>query len=159
PSIQLREEAASYSDHRSTILRCGTENMNRKVSEPIHISAAGTSPPPVMPVLGPQPTLFILFNFLDNQITPISKEDMNAAAFSYDRGIANFYAVTSYQKISINGDVAGWFTVPFNENGTCDIGNWRNAARAAASAAGYDLTSYSHFVYIWPQNNPDTGVQ
>ena len=83
---------------------------------------------------------------------------MYAAAFTYERGIANFYAATSYGKISIVGDVAGWFTIPYNENGTCQAGNWRVAANQAASNAGYDLTRYSHFVYLWPRNNPNTGV-
>lgn len=125
-----------------------------------HTTSRPTPPPPpsITPVLGPQSTLFILINFLDNQITPITREDMYAAAFTYQRGIANFYDVTSYGKISIVGDVAGWFTVPYNENGTCDVGNWRIAARAAATAAGYDLTRYTHFVYVWPRNNPSSGV-
>ena len=131
-----------------------------KLSSPFQTSAKPPSgPPPITPVLGPQRTLFILFNFLDNQITPITREDMYAAAFTYERGIANYYATTSYGKISVTGDVAGWFTIPYNENGSCDVGNWRNAANTAASAAGYNLTNYSHFVYIWPQNNPYTGVQ
>src|SRR5262245_23445016 len=116
------------------------------------------SPPPITPVLGPQSTLFILINFLDNQITPITREDMYAAAFTYERGIANFYAASSYGQISVIGDVAGWFTILYNENGTCQAGNWRVAADQAASNAGYDLTRYSHFVYIWPRNNPSTGV-
>src|SRR5215471_4676160 len=155
-------EETVQSDRHKTALRCGAESKatKHKPGESVQIMGApSTSPPPITPVLGPQPTLFILLNFLDNPITPISREDMYAAAFTYDRGIANFYSVTSYQKISITGDVAGWFTIPYSENGSCDIGNWRNAAKAAASTAGYDLTSYSHFVYIWPQNNPNTGVQ
>jgi M6 family metalloprotease-like protein len=160
-SNQPKQETLDTDRHK-TALQCGVESevRNRQLGESLHITAGpSTSPPPITPVLGPQPTLFILFNFLDNPITPISREDMYAAAFSYDRGIANFYSATSYQKISVSGDVAGWFTVPYNENGTCNIGNWRNAAKAAASDAGYDLTSYTHFVYIWPQNNPSTGVQ
>lgn len=154
------EETEQPDSHKPT-LQCGVDSdaTTRKLNESVKITAGPTSPPPITPVLGPQPTLFILLNFLDNPITPISREDMYATAFSYDRGIANFYSVTSYQKISITGDVAGWFTIPYNENGTCSVGNWRNAAKDAASAAGYDLTSYTHFVYIWPQNNPNTGVQ
>jgi M6 family metalloprotease-like protein len=159
-SNQPKEERL-HPDRHKTPLRCGVESeaTTRKLNESAQITSAPTSSPPITPVLGPQPTLFVLFNFLDNPITPISREDMYAAAFSYERGIANFYSVTSYQKISISGDVAGWFTIPYNENGTCDIAGWRNAAKAAASAAGYDLTSYTHFVYVWPQNNPNTGVQ
>ena len=160
-SNQPKEETLDTDRHKAA-LRCGVESevKHRQSGESVQITAGpSTSPPPITPVLGPQPTLFILLNFLDNPITPISREDMYAAAFSYDRGIANYYSVTSYQKISITGDVAGWFTIPYNEDGTCNIGNWRNAAKAAASAAGYDLTSYTHFVYIWPQNNPNTGVQ
>ena len=161
-SNQPKEETLDPDRHKSA-LRCGVESdvTNRQSGESgVRITAGpNPAPPPITPVLGPQPTLFILFNFLDNPLTPISREDMYAAAFSYDRGIANFFSATSYQKISVTGDVAGWFTVPFNENGTCNIGLWRSAARAAASDAGYVLTSYTHFVYIWPQNNPSTGVQ
>ena len=131
-STPLNGDTLQSSRHETT-LRCGvgSEAVTRKLNTSVQIaSGAPTSPPPITPVLGPQPTLFVLFNFLDNPITPISREDMYAAAFSYERGIANFYSVTSYQKILVSGDVAGWFTIPYNENGTCDIASWRNAAKA-----------------------------
>ena len=140
---------ASSSTHREPRLSSAFRTTSRPTQPP---------PPPITPVLGSQSTLFLLVNFLDNQIMPITRDDMYAAAFTYERGISNFYSTTSYGKISVVGDVAGWFTIPYNENGTCQAGNWRVAANQAASEAGYDLTRYTHFVYIWPRNNPSTGV-
>jgi M6 family metalloprotease-like protein len=159
--LERAQRERDPADNRRLV--CGLESSSTlpaaKARSAFHTTSNPTPPPPsITPVLGPQNTLFILLNFLDNQITPITREDMYAAAFTYPRGIANFYDVTSYGKISIVGDVAGWFTIPYNENGTCNVGTWRIAARDAATAAGFDLTSYTHFVYVWPRNNPSTGV-
>src|SRR5215813_8474141 len=165
-ALQSLLEAERSTARQSSRLTCGVDSSSTRPtiissSSDFHTMSKPSpppAPPPITPVLGPQSTLFILINFLDNQLTPISRDDMYAAVFTYDKGIANFYAASSYGKISIVGDVAGWFTIPFNENAACQAGNWRVAADQAASNAGYDLTRYSHFVYIWPRNNPTTGV-
>lgn len=161
--LERTKTRSDPADNHTFLPRCGLETSSRlptaMSSSGFRTTSKGTPPPPsITPVLGPQSTLFLLVNFLDDQIMPITREDMYAAAFTYERGIGNYYATTSYGKISITGDVTPWLTIPYNSNHTCDPGNWRLAANAAASATGYDLTSYTHFVYIWPANNPFTGV-
>ena len=144
-------------------ISCGLESgpiLAATRSSPFQMTSSSAPPPPSnTPVLGSQSTLFILVNFLDNPVTPISTADMYSAAFTDVRSINAFYTATSYGKIWLTGDVAGWFTIPYNEQGSCDTTAWAAAAKNAATQAGFNLANYSKFVYIWPQNNDSTGVR
>jgi hypothetical protein len=57
----------------------------------------------------------------------------------------------SYQQTWLSGNVAGWYTIPFTST-VCDIFSIANYAKEAATAAGYNLSAYSHYVYAFPQN-------
>ncbi len=94
-------------------------------------------------------TLVILVNFQDNPTsqpwTPSAVQNMVFTQTS------NWDLENSFQQTWLTGDVAGWFTVPANST-TCDTGTVKTAGRAAAQAAGYNLSNYSHFIYLMSSN-------
>jgi hypothetical protein len=55
----------------------------------------------------------------------------------------------SYGQTWLEGDVSGWHTIAV-DNTNCDTTLIASRADAAASAAGYDLSAYGRFVYIFP---------
>ena len=60
---------------------------------------------------------------------------------------------TSYGNVSFVGDVAGPFLINYSSTGACDNNGWAAAGDAAATAAGYNLSQYSHKVYVIPSQN------
>ncbi len=94
-------------------------------------------------------TLVILTNFQDNPTsqpwTPSAVQNMVFTQTS------NWDLENSFQQTWLTGDVAGWFTVPVSST-TCDTGTVKSAGRSAAQAAGYNLSNYSHFIYLMSSN-------
>jgi hypothetical protein len=99
---------------------------------------------------GPQKTLAILVNFQSAPTTqpyPVAQVESlmfgTTSAFDYE---------ASYQQTTVTGDVAGWFTIPLAA-GSCDYVAIMNYAQAAAAGAGYVLSDYRRFVYIFPSTS------
>ncbi len=103
---------------------------------------------PVPNTLGEQRTLVILVNFQDNPIQPYTIADAQNVVFGTT---SNFYLENSFQQTWLAGDVVGWFTVPLSSTG-CDVSTLASQAQSAASAAGVNLSAYSHQLYVFPQN-------
>ena len=95
---------------------------------------------------GAQRTLAILVNFQNAPVQPYPVSQVEnlmfgtTSAFDYE---------ASYQQTTVTGDVAGWFTIPLS-SGTCDYVGIMNYAQAAARNAGYVLSDYRRYVYIFP---------
>ena len=99
--------------------------------------------------VGGQNTLIILVNFQDNPTNqPFSVSSVQSTAFTQ---ASNFYLENSDQQAWLTGDVTNWFTIGVNST-NCDTGSIKSAAQAAAQAAGYNLASYSHYVYLMSSN-------
>jgi Bacterial Ig domain/Gametolysin peptidase M11 len=97
---------------------------------------------------GAQKTLVILVNFQDNTTQPYTVSDARSVVFGET---SDFLYENSYQQTWLTGDVAGWYTIPFTST-VCDISSIATYAQAAASAAGFNLAAYTHYVYAFPQN-------
>ena len=117
------------------------------------VTKTRSTPPPTSPLpytLGAQSTLVILVNFQDD---PANQPYTVANAQSLVFGTASsFFLENSYQQTWLTGDVAGWFTIPLSST-TCNIASIASYANSAASAAGVNLSSYSHYVYAFPENS------
>jgi M6 family metalloprotease-like protein len=111
------------------------------------------APPPTGPLpntLGAQSTLVILVNFQD---APTNQPYTVADAQSVVFGTASaFFLENSYKQTWLTGDVVGWYTIPVSST-TCEMSSIASYAQAAASAAGINLSAYTHYVYAFPQNN------
>ncbi len=98
--------------------------------------------------LGAQKTLTILVNFTDEATQPYSVAYAQSMMFSTT---SNYDYEVSYQQTWLTGDVAGWFTIPVSST-TCDYTSIASYAKQAASNAGYTLSNYNRYVYVFPAN-------
>jgi hypothetical protein len=94
-------------------------------------------------------TLVIMVNFQDNP----SAQPWTAAAVQnmVFTQTSNWDLENSFQHTWLTGDVAGWFTVPVSST-TCDTATIKSKALSAAQSAGYNLSNYSHYIYLMSSN-------
>jgi len=94
-------------------------------------------------------TLVMMVNFQDNP----SAQPWTAAAVQnmVFTQTSNWDMENSFQHTWLTGDVAGWFTVPVAST-NCDTASIKSDALAAAQSAGYNVSSYSHYIYLMSSN-------
>jgi len=98
--------------------------------------------------LGTQKALTILVNFTDEATQPYTVAFAQSLMFTTT---SNYFYEASYQQTTLTGDVAGWFTVPVSST-TCDYASISTYARQAATNAGFVLSNYHKYVYVFPAN-------
>jgi hypothetical protein len=114
----------------------------------------GSGPAPGGSGPGPNTTgehrvLVMLVNFEDVPLEPYSRAQAQSVVF----GTTNdFIKENSYQQTWLIGDVAGWYTIPLAST-QCDLFAIASHAKSAASAAGFDLAAYQHYVYAFPRGS------
>jgi chitodextrinase len=91
----------------------------------------------------------LLFNFQNDTRQPYTPAFASGVMFSNAASVANYFAEESFGQYAVSGAVFGWYTIPYDNTG-CSYSTWATAARAAATAAGVALGSYSNFVYAFP---------
>lgn len=96
---------------------------------------------------GAQSTLVMLVNFQDNTSQPWTVQDAQTMVFTT---ASNFWLENSFQQTWLTGDVAGWYTVPISST-TCDTASIQTYGQQAAQNAGYVLSNYNHYVFMFPQ--------
>lgn len=100
----------------------------------------------------------ILFNFQNNITQPYTADFARGVTFTNTNSANAYYQEASFGKLGMqgvarqDGDVLGWYTIPYS-NTSCDYSTWASAARSAARSAGVDLTGYDGFVYAFPQTS------
>lgn len=116
-------------------------------------SAAATSsvPGPQMVSnnsLGEHKVLIILVNFQDKQDHPFTVGYAQDMVFTQTN---SFFQENSFNQTWLTGDVFGWLTIPSSYT-TCDALTIAAQAKAAAVAAGANLSAYTHYIYWFPAN-------
>ncbi|VXB08715.1 Gametolysin peptidase M11 [Pseudomonas sp. 8AS] len=102
--------------------------------------------------LGAQRTLAILVNFEDAPSNmPWTTTQANSLLFG-SGGVSDFFKENSSQQTWLTGSVAGWYTIPVSST-VCDSIAIEKYAKSAAQAAGFNLSDYDRFVYLFPKNN------
>jgi chitodextrinase len=91
----------------------------------------------------------ILFDFSNDASQPYTTTTAGQVAFSNSNAMANYFAEESRGAVTVTGQVFGWYQIAAS-NATCDPFTWSGQARAAATAAGANLTGYTNFVYAFP---------
>jgi len=108
-----------------------------------------TSSIPVPNTFGTQSVLVILVNFQDDVVQPYTAADMQNLFF----GTSNsFFVENSYQQTSLTGSIVGWYTIPDSIT-TCNAPQIATDAKAAATAAGVNLSNYTRYVYLFPYDS------
>lgn len=104
----------------------------------------------------PHKVAVILANFANDTSQPITPTAARDLVFGATTSSNAYYQSVSFGirslvgKLAQTGDVFGWYTIPANNN-PCDYASWGTAARAAAQAAGVDLSGYDHIVHYFPR--------
>jgi M6 family metalloprotease-like protein len=112
------------------------------------LTTVGVVPP--YPTTGVFKTLAILVNFQD---APTNKPwTADTIKSNLSNAVSGYYKENSSQKTSLNVDVAGWFTSPFLSTARCDdiTNDMVTFGKAQAAAAGFDLTQYDRFMFMFP---------
>jgi hypothetical protein len=100
----------------------------------------------------------ILVNFQDNPSQPYTPEQVRQIIWTGERSVRAYYNEASFgqlelgSKLNPNGDVYGYYTIPYNEtNSACSYTTWGEAAMAQAKSAGVDLSGYTNIMFLWPE--------
>lgn len=101
---------------------------------------------------GDQRIAVLLLNFQNDPSEPYSHGDIASLLFEGPDSTNQYYQETSFDQVSLSGDIFGWYTVPYDSRAGCNDSSWESAADQAAAAQGIDLSVYPRHVYIWPRS-------
>lgn len=97
--------------------------------------------------IGDQRTAVILVSFTDQQTTDTIATAQNVVFNT----VNSFWRENSFNQTSISGDAFGPYTIALSKS-ACDSDAIATAAKAAAQAAGVDLSRYNRHVFAFPKN-------
>lgn len=106
----------------------------------------------------PRKVAIILANFTNNTSQPITPTAARDLVFASTSSANAYFQEESFGirslvgKLATTGDVFGWYTISPGST-SCDYSGWGNSARAAAQAAGVNLTGYDHVIHYFPRNS------
>jgi hypothetical protein len=119
------------------------------IAEPASVAATATKQVAV-----------ILFNFQNDTSQPWTSDFVRSVVFTGTSSVKKYYEEASFGQWAVqgkydpvNGDVFGWYTVPYNNVNCSDLSvraSWINAATAQAQAQGIDFSGYTNIVYAFP---------
>jgi len=101
---------------------------------------------------GPRKLAVILINFTNNASKPFTRAYANGVVFTNANSVRAYFAEQSHNAVVLAGTTFDWIKIPY-ANTTCDFGAWELAAKAALTARGTDLSSYTNFMLMFPQTN------
>jgi hypothetical protein len=98
----------------------------------------------------------LLFTFADNATQPITPAQASTDVFGTAApSVSDYYTQQSFSQVSLggianpSGDVFGYYSLK-DTSTSCANTTWASDAKAAATAAGVNLSGYNNFVYIFP---------
>ena len=101
-------------------------------------------------------TAVILFNFENDTSQPLSVEAARSVVFTGSNSVTNYYKEVSFDKVLVtgalrpDGDVFGWFTIPYDNtypNCGLHLHEWSTAAETLAEAQGFVRSNYDTIIY------------
>jgi hypothetical protein len=112
------------------------------------------------PVSGTRKVLVLLLNFQNNASQPVSAAEVKNKIFTDAKSPNHYYQQVSGNRMrlggiqSAEGDVAGYFTLPYTNEG-CNIYEWTPAADQIAASHGINVNLYQSVIYLFAGNEPD----
>jgi hypothetical protein len=106
----------------------------------------------------PRKVAVILSNFITHASQPITQAGARDLVFTGTQSSNAYFKEESFGirslvgKLAANGDVFGWYMIDADTS-VCNYSSWGNSARAAAQAAGVDLTGYDHVIHYFPRTS------
>ncbi|OGM33006.1 hypothetical protein A3D00_01575 [Candidatus Woesebacteria bacterium RIFCSPHIGHO2_02_FULL_38_9] len=101
----------------------------------------------------------ILFNFQNDTSQPFTLDETRRKTFTDSDSVKAFYQEVSFGQINLtgkfrsDGDIFGWYTIPYNKPLPplpCDYKTWTSSARSIAQNNGVDLAGYDNYIYLFP---------
>jgi hypothetical protein len=98
----------------------------------------------------------ILYNFRDNKVEPFTKDFARDVAFTGTRSVNAYYQEISFGKMDLqghlraDGDIFGWYSVPYDSATSCPSYEGSIAASQMAQADGFNGNNYDKIVYAFP---------
>lgn len=108
---------------------------------------ASVQAPALAAVTGEKRLAVLLVKFAEGATEPYTVAQAQGVTFTNANSVANYFAEESYGLMSTTGDVFGYYTISIN-TATCDYTDIGNKARAAATAAGVNLSGYTQIQYV-----------
>ncbi len=97
--------------------------------------------------------LAILVKFSDTATEPFTQAAVQTLMFGGPgtNSVAEFYKEASYGQQLVGGTVTPWLPLTIATPTSCTYSSIGTAADSAATAAGYNLASYTHRIYFFPR--------
>lgn len=124
----------------------------------VYLAADSTGVQQVAPgavvVAGDQSTLVMVANFKDVAVScPLSAvQDLMFTDPTY-KAVDDLYRETSFNGVSFSGQAVGPYTISAYSTDSCNPSAWADAADAAATAKGINVSAYARKVYVLPSTN------
>lgn len=102
---------------------------------------------------GTYTTLVVPFTFSSSPTQPWTTDTLRSRFFTGTSSLRAYLTETSVGAVTLDGarlpegDVAEWQTITASTS-TCTWWSWMDAAEAAVTAAGWDLTAYDRVIYL-----------
>ena len=100
---------------------------------------------------GTTQVLVIMMKFTDTTTEPFTPASVQATMFTDTASVSNFYRESSYQKHQLGGVVTPWLRARIAKPTTCNYSLLATEGNYAAQHAGYNLSSYQKYVYVFPK--------
>lgn len=94
----------------------------------------------------------IAFTFSDNTSQPWTTDQIRANFFGASNSVKAYFSDASYGQVTVSGDVFGWYQIAATDNACEATSTWSTQARAAATAAGVNLSAYQHIAFVFPHS-------
>jgi hypothetical protein len=84
----------------------------------------------------------------------VDRTAVRSAVWTDSASASKFYQEESFGKwtlegaIERDGDVFGWYSIPFDDDGTCVSPQWRSWARMEAAKEGFDEARYDAVIFV-----------
>lgn len=100
----------------------------------------------------------VMLKFANDTSQAFTKEQVQDRLFGEEQDSANLIIKeNSYNKVSLSGDIYGWYTLPpKDKNNRCygdTINPWLDSAKKMLAAEGVNITDYNSLVYIFNDSN------
>lgn len=101
-------------------------------------------------ISGTTNVLVILIKYSDTTTEPFTQATIQGRVFTDSNSVANYYRESSYAKHQLAGVVTPWLVARFARPTTCLYSQMATEAQYLAQQAGYSLSAYQKYVYIFP---------
>jgi M6 family metalloprotease-like protein len=149
-NLAFRGGAVAGVDAGTRISVRGAKRGNRVVVADGGVQSLGGTQAAAMTVVGTKKLLVLLVNFANDRTEPLTTTQVADAIFGSSNSIAAYYAEQTFGRVTIGGDVRGWFHLTANDS-TCAYTSWGTEADGLAKSAGIDLSAYTNVMYVFPK--------